>query len=139
MKDKSSIYVSIFNRKGGEGLYTKVINENNKKSYEDLFNELDEKEKAFIIYYKNTLNWLLFTNFNILGCTEGGRFIINLSEIIEVQLALHEEYEDRITDKEKFTRLKIKTKNKDCFILNVEEGKPYQGLYQVLHFIVSNR
>lgn len=35
--DKSSIYISIFKRKGGEGLNTKIVNETNKKDYNSFF------------------------------------------------------------------------------------------------------
>ncbi|PWW17010.1 hypothetical protein [Chryseobacterium sp. AG844] len=138
MNDKSLIYISIFKRKGGEGLNTKVINNNNKNCYIHLLNELRENEKPLIVYYKNTLNYFILTNFRIINCYSGNQCIINLNDIIEVQLALKEEFNDRVMDKEKFTRLKIKTKSNDYFILNLEEGKPYQGLYQVLHFIVMN-
>lgn len=138
MNDKSSIYISIFNRKGGEGLNTKIIDNNNKNCYINLLNELIENEKPLIIYYKNTLNYFILTNFRIINYYSENQYIINLNDIIEVQLALKEEFNDRVMDKEKFTRLKIKTKSNDYFILNLEEGKPYQGLYQVLHFIVMN-
>lgn len=44
--DKSSVYISIFKRKGGEGLNTKIIKENNKRNYNSLFLQLEERERG---------------------------------------------------------------------------------------------
>ena len=61
-KDKSSVYLSIFKRKGAEGDYTKIINDENKNQYSDLISRLVENENPLIVYFKNILNWFLLTN-----------------------------------------------------------------------------
>lgn len=136
--DKSSTYISIFKRKGGEGLNTKIIKETNKKDYNDLFTQLGENEKPLLIYFLDLLNWFLLTNNRILMCNEGQSIFLYLTDIIEVRPALQEEMNVRISDKRKFTRLKIKTKNGDYFICRLEKGQSYEGIYQVLHFIATN-
>ena len=137
--DKSSIYISIFKRKGGEGLKTKIVNETNVKDYNDLFSKLEENEKPLLLYFVNLLNWFLLTNSRILMLNEGIFSFLNLADIIEVRPALQEEMNDRITDKKKFTRLKVKTRNDEYFICKLEQGAPYEGIYQVLHFIANSR
>ena len=136
--DKSSTYISIFKRKGGEGLATKIIKEADKKDYNGLFTQLEKNEKPLLIYFLNLLNWFLLTNNRILMCNEGQSIFLYLADIIEVCPALQEEMNDMISDKQKFTRLKIKTKNGDYFICKLEKGQPYEGIYQVLHFIATN-
>jgi hypothetical protein len=64
--DKSSIYISIFKRMGGEGLNTKIFNETNERDYRDLFSKLEENERPLVIYFQNVLNWFLLTNNRIL-------------------------------------------------------------------------
>lgn len=136
--DKSSIYISIFKRKGGEGINTNIVNETNEKDYGNLFSKLEENEKPLLVYFINKLNWFLLTNNRILMSDEGIFSLLYLADIIEVVPALQEEIRDRITDKQKFTRLKIKTRNNEYFICKLEQGQPYEGFYQVLHFIANN-
>lgn len=138
MNKKSSIYISIFKRKGGEGLKTKIINDSNKNQYESLFLRLENSENPLIVYFENMQNWFLLTDTRILFSNEGISSIFNNADIIEVQPAMQEEFKNKIMDKEKFTRLKVRTKNNECFICKIEQGLPYKGLYQTLHFIMTN-
>ncbi|TYR30778.1 hypothetical protein FXV77_21855 [Sphingobacterium phlebotomi] len=136
--DKLSTYISIFKRKGGEGLYTKIIKESNERDYSSLFSQLEEKEKPLLIYFINLLNWFMLTNNRILMSEEGKSIFLYLTDITEVRPALQEEMNEGIVDKRKFTKLKIKIKNGKSFVSKLEEGQPYQGIYQVLHFIANN-
>jgi len=138
MNNKSSIYISIFKRKGGEGLKTKIINDSNKKQYESLFLGLENNETPLIVFFENMQNWFLLTDLRILFCNEGVNSNLKNTDIIEVQPAIQEEFRDKIMDKEKFTRLKLKTKNNEFFTFKIEQGLSYNGLYQTLHFIMTN-
>lgn len=137
-KDKSSVYLSIFKRKGGEGDYTKIVNDENKSQYSDLLSRLIENENPLIVCFKNILNWFLLTNSRILILNEGRFDVFNNFDIVEVRPALEEELRDRVNNKENFTRLKIKIKNNEEVVLSLEKGKSYEGIHQVLHFIRSN-
>lgn len=134
-QDMSSIFLSVFKRKGAEGLYTKIINDTNRDQYPDLISKLDKEEKALLACYKNTLDWFLLSNNRILMSSDGICSTLNNSDIIEVRPALEEELEDRIMNKNDFTRLKLKTKDGKYTILKLEKGQAYEGIYQVLHFI----
>jgi hypothetical protein len=138
LKDKSSIYLSIFKRKGGEGYYTKIVNDENKSQYSDLLSKLVENENPLIIYFKNSLNCFLLTNYRILILNQGQFKVFNNIDIVEVHPAIKEELRDRINDKKNFTRLKLKTKGNEEVIISLEVGNPYEGIYQVLHFIKTN-
>ncbi|QJB30707.1 hypothetical protein HF329_05095 [Chitinophaga oryzae] len=133
-KDKSSILLSIFRRKGSEGQLTKIIYENNKSQYNDLLSSLEQGEKELIVYYKDALDWVLLTNRRVL--TSSNIILLN-SDIIDVSPALQEEFGNMITDKNRFTRLRVKDKNNRAYILSLEMGHAYEGFYQVLHFISS--
>ncbi|MBS0030034.1 hypothetical protein ACTJJ0_21350 [Chitinophaga sp. 22321] len=133
-KDKSSILLSIFRRKGSEGQFTKIVDENSKSQYNDLLSSLEQGEKGLIVYYKDALDWVLLTNRRVL--TSSNIIILN-SDIIDVSPALQEEFRDMVTDKSRFTRLRVKDKNNRTYILSLEMGNAYEGFYQVLHFISS--
>jgi len=137
-KNKSSVYLSIFKRKGGEGDYTKIVNDENKNQYSDLMSRLGGNENPLIVYFKNILNWFLLTNNRILIMNEERFEVFNNLDIVDVRPAFEEELSDRIINKENFTRLKIKIKNNKEVVLSLEKGKSYEGIYQVLHFIRTN-
>jgi hypothetical protein len=135
MKDKSSILMSIFRRKGAEGQFTKIIGESNSPRYNGLLSSLEEDERGLLIYYKNESDWLLLTNKKII--TSSNDVIFN-SDIIEVSPALQEEYRSLIINKKEFTKLYVKDRYNKSYILNFEMGNPYEGFYQLLHFIAAN-
>ena len=95
-KDKSSVYISIFKRKGGEGDYTKIVNDENKNQYSALLSKLAENENPLIVYFKNVLNWFLLTNCRILIKNDGRFKVFNNFDIVEVRPAIEEELADRI-------------------------------------------
>ncbi|WPQ63055.1 hypothetical protein SIO70_32325 [Chitinophaga sancti] len=134
MNDNSGILISIFKRKGGEGLFTKVIDESNSSPYKHILSSLAEDEKGLLIYYKNDDEWVLLTNKKIV--TSSNEIIFH-NDIANVSFALHEEYKNRIMDKNDFTRLEVRDKNNRTYILCIEKGKPYHGFYQVIHFMAG--
>jgi hypothetical protein len=137
-EDKSSIYLSIFKRKGEEGTNTKVITKTNRGQFANLLYKLDNGEIALLVYYQDALNWFLLTNNRVLMLNEGLSTTLNIFDIVEVHPALEEELKDRVFSKGNFTRLRIKTKDGESVIGKIEKGRPYEGIYQVLHFIMSS-
>lgn len=135
--DKSSIITAIFKRKGGESEFTKIINEENKSRYIDVFQYLNADENPLIVFFKTDFRWILLTNKRILNRQENINFEIYYEDLQEINLAMLDEFKKAIKDKTKFTMIKIKDKTNREYILNVEEGKPFQGFYQVLHFLIK--
>lgn len=132
MKDLSSVMLSIFRRKGGEGEYTKIVNEEYENKYSKLLKDKIEGEQFLIIYNKDN-QFVIITNRRIIT----NNFIINILDIKDVIFAMQEEFKDNILSKKNFTRLKLQTFGGETYILELEEGLPYSGIYQVLEFLVQ--
>jgi hypothetical protein len=135
MTDYSSIVASIFKRKGAEGKLTKILTNENSAFYQKALSFLNDDEKGLVIYFKDQDNWTLLTSFKILSCHAGNISQILFNDIASVKPALHEELRDGIKDLKKFTRLNVEKKNGVKTLIYLEQGKPYNGFYQALHFI----
>ena len=133
---KPSILVSLFKRKGGEGQYTKIVSENNLPE-SLVLSDFDSDEIGLIICYKNDSDWFLLSNKRIRSRYEGDTADLNIQDLKEVTLAMQEEFKDGIRNKNDFSRLRITAKNGSSNLLYLEKGQPYEGLYQVLHFLAS--
>lgn len=130
MKDLSSIIISIFKRKGGEGKYTKIINEQNEEEYFDLL-KIKDKDEKILICYKENKDFVLITNKRLIT----NNYMVDYFNIEDVIIAMQEEFKSNILNKKKFTRLKLQDFDGKNYILKLEEGKPYNGIYQILEFI----
>ena len=143
MKDitnKSSVLLSIFKRKGGEGLFTKIITDENKINYFNQLALLEKDETPLICFKEDDLNWLSLTDKRILESRGGVLTIISLLDLIETSLAVQEELKNKVVSKESFTKLALRDNKGKRYILQIEKGEPYQGLYQVFHHIaLKNR
>lgn len=137
-KNKSSILLSIFKRNGGEGSLTKIITDDNKLNFLDQIALIKPEEQALLCYKQDELNWLLITNSQIIEEKKGVRLVLGYSELTEVTPAIQEEFKNKVFNKEDFTHLIFK----DCLgrkhIIKFEKGQPYQGIYQMLHYIIFN-
>lgn len=116
---------------------TKLIEENNRLVYCSQEVQLSSEEEALIVFNQDEASWLLLTNNRIIEKKEGIVISIYYSDLIEVTPAIQKEFKNRIIDKQDFTLLSLKDKNNKNYVLRVEKGKPYQGIYQVLHHIIS--
>lgn len=130
--------LSIFKRKGGEGVMTKIISDDNKPDFLNQMSSLEAEEQPLLCFKLGELNWLLLTSNRIIEEREGVRFEMLYSELIAVSPAIQEEFKDRVVNKEGFTRLVLKDSSDKRYIIRTEKGKPFQGIYQILHHIVSN-
>lgn len=137
-KDLSSILLSIFKRKGGEGIYTKII-EKGDFEIEHLYNKDNENEMPLIKCYYDDRNYIIFTNQRIVQYVHEAFNFIRYFDLIEVRPAIFEEFKNAVMDKQKFTKLCIKTMNGSEHILTLESGGPYIGIYQFLSFICSKK
>lgn len=134
---KSYVLLAIFRRKGGEGLFTKIMNEGNKFQYVNQLSNLSEDEEALICYKKNEHNWLLLTTNRIIAEYDDVKLSLLLSDLREVSPDLKGEAINWIINREGFTRLLLKDFNGKDTIITLETGKPFQGMFQLLHYIAS--
>lgn len=136
---KSSILLSIFKRKGGEGCYTKIITTCNNTFFINQLKSLEEDEEALICFKQDELNWVLITNTRILQSCSNIKQFIEYTKIHKVYPALKDEFVDGIFNKHDFTYLTLEDSNNE-YRIKVEKGEPFQGIYQMLNFIaLSNR
>lgn len=137
-KNKSSILLSIFLRKGGEGILTKIITDENKIDYPNQIVLLRIGEVPLLCFKEDAKNWLMLTNERIIEEQESSQFSLPFSELTEVHLAVQEELKDRVINKHDFTRIALKDRKENKYIIKVEKGNPFRGIYQVLHYVASN-
>ena len=136
IKDKSSTLRSIFKRKGAEGEYTKVIDNNSIEKYSSSLSvSLQDDEIGLILYHLNSSNWVFLTNKRLFYKKDSVTNIIDHNNIRKVSLALDIEFKAGIRDKKEFTRLLIEDEEGQNHLLNLEKGEPFEGFYQVLHFL----
>lgn len=135
MKDRASIILSIFKRKGGEGVFTKIVTDMDYQ-YHELGQYLTDNEKLLIVCHRDNLNWISLSNNRIIISSDGNISSILYTNIKYVKLALEEEYKNGVKDKNRFSLLKIGSPDRE-YVLDFEEGKPLAGIYQVLHFLVN--
>jgi hypothetical protein len=132
--DKSNIYLSIFKRKGGEGIYTKID-----EQIESFLEEKDrlEGEKLLLSSKRNDEDEIvLFTNMRFIIINKTNIILeSNFSNIIDVKPAIQEEYNDGIKNPVNFSKIKIFMEDESNFILKIESGEPYNGIFQILHYI----
>ncbi|SKD09936.1 hypothetical protein SAMN05660461_5834 [Chitinophaga ginsengisegetis] len=134
-KFKPSTLLAIFRRKGGEGAMTKIISDDNKSDFLHQVSFLREGEQPLVCFKQDELNWLLITSDRIIEMGQGVSLFIPYSELVEVRIALHEEFKDSVMSKTDFTRLLLKDNSGRNYVIESEKGEPYKGIYQMLHFI----
>lgn len=133
---KSSILLSIFKRKGAEGIFTKIITEENKEKYEYVFSGLLTEEEIIIISFENFFNWTLLTNKGIIYKKENLLTRIFYQNIESVSLDLKTEMTLGNRNKAEFTYLLLQDVYANSYSLRLEKGEPFQGIYQLLGYIV---
>ena len=132
--DKSNIYLSIFKRKGGEGVNTK-INEKTNFFFEE--KNFLEGEKILLSSEMNVEDEIiLFTNKRVIILNKNSIISeLDFVNIIDVKPAIQEEYNEGIRNTIDFTKIKIFMKDESISILKIESGEPYNGVFQMLHYI----
>jgi len=137
-KDKSSIWISIFKRKGGEGLFTKIITDQNRSRFPDQLSHLGEGEKPLLCYRQDDSNWLLISNKRILQERSGSKLSLSFADLRRVGFAFREELHNNILSKSEYTRIAVTDNSGKTYILQIEKGEPFKGVFQMLHYIVAS-
>ncbi|MBO9728662.1 MAG: hypothetical protein J7623_08500 [Chitinophaga sp.] len=134
---KPSILLSIFKRKGEEGIKTRIIHEGNKSIYPLQLSFLLAAEQPLVCFREDDANWVLVTGDRVIASGKGEIVSLPYGELVTVNMALAEEYKDRVMMKTDFTRLVLKARNGESHLITLEKGKPYWGIFQLLHFAVG--
>ncbi|UPK69132.1 hypothetical protein [Chitinophaga filiformis] len=137
-KDRSSVMVAIFKRKGGEGVLTKIVTEENSILYTGILKRLKEGEKGIIVYFNNEQEWSLLTNRRVIAKpgAESVPYEILFDNLVNVEPAFLLERAEGIAPG-RFSRLILTDKTGEKYILKSESGDPVQGMFQVLWFLLK--
>nr|WP_314499391.1 hypothetical protein [uncultured Chryseobacterium sp.] len=133
---KKNILISIFTRKGGEGINTKMITED-LNLLNKVNSKIKENENPLLIYFINDENWTLFTDIKILINEKSQLKELLYNQLMNVKPALSAEIKNGITETNDFTKLLLTFKDKSSIIISVEKGLPFKGIYQMLHYVSS--
>lgn len=129
--------LSIFKRKGGEGQLTKIVTEQNQSDYFGQFTLLGENENLLICFKQDDLNWIALTDNRLIGEQAGMKLSVSYSELSSVSLAIQSEAKNNVKSKLDFTILLLGTLQGNEYSITIERGLPFQGIYQVLHYLAS--
>ncbi|MPS64241.1 MAG: hypothetical protein DI622_01515 [Chryseobacterium sp.] len=80
---------------------------------------------------------MLFTNIKIVFKTENQLLELEYKELFDVKPALSAEIKEGVKKASDFTKLLLTFNDKSSLIIDVEKGLPYNGIYQMLHYIVT--
>ncbi|MCQ9635585.1 hypothetical protein MP477_11505 [Chryseobacterium sp. WG23] len=133
---KKTILESLFNRKGGEGIKTRLI-KNNTSLLTNINYKIKENETPILIYFIDDESWMLFTDVKIAFNKKNQLLELEYNNLTHVKPALSEEIKNGVTKADNFTRLLLTFNNKSSLIIDVEKGPPYKGIYQMLHYITT--
>ncbi len=106
----------------------------NKLQFNSILEILEANEQGLIIYHENTTNWFLVTNIRVIFSQNNSVQSIFYIDFEEVRPAFKEDLKKGVIAADEFTKLLIKDKNKKEYIVSIEKGNPYKGIYQLLHF-----
>lgn len=131
-----NILKSVFKRNGEETNNTKIFSE--KFSYSQNLNYiLNDNETPILITYSDTLSWFLFTDIKIIIKNNDSFQTIFYSDIKSVKPAVLEELRNGIKSPNDFTKLLLQLIDGSSAMIIIEKGLPYQGVYQMLHYIIT--
>jgi hypothetical protein len=68
----------------------------------------------------------------------GVKLSISLSDLDQVDLAFREEFHNNVLNKLDYTRLALKDNSGKTYILELEKGESFKGVFQMLHYIVGS-
>lgn len=127
-----SVLLSVFKRKGGEGVFTRIITPENLNNFIEPLSLIGKDERPLICYKKDKMEWLLLTDTRILQQNENLQIILPYSEIEHVRIALKEHADEHRKNHELFSLIEVKNVKGEKFIIRTEPGEPFRGIYQVL-------
>ncbi|MDQ0067701.1 hypothetical protein [Chryseobacterium lathyri] len=133
---KKTTLESIFNRKGGEGLKTRLI-KNDYSLLAQINYDIKECENSILIYFIDNESWMLFTDTKIIFSKKNQLSELEYNKLMHVKPALSEEIKNGVTKADDFTKLLITCNDNSSLIIDTEKGLPYKGIYQMLHYISS--
>ena len=128
---------SIFSRKGGEGRLTRFYE--NLSAFEQRSLEMNvrfsEGEKPAIAYFESEGSWCLLTNYRLVWRDLASQHEVAIMELRRVTHDMHISVQRGQLDRSLWRDLNIETTDGRTLTLQMEPGKPFIGLWSVLHWL----
>ncbi len=126
------IILKKFGSSKSEGLYTKIVTDENRHDYKELLHYLETDEIPLIVCRFDLSNWTLLTTKRVLSMNSENLRMMNLAELVYSNLDMPGERasgSERLAD---FTKIILRDVNNKTFTLTIEKGYPFGGFLQVL-------
>lgn len=136
-ESRSKSLKSIFERKGGIGRYTLIFNQMQGMQQQVILQKvsLTHQEVPVIGSFRSANDWLLITTDRVIWCEREDLKSIPSSAILSVSPSQFGE-----VNKQKMCRLLIRTLDFGDVTLDIEEGPPFFGIWNVLkNFATRNK
>ena len=127
---KISILRSIFLRKGGEGIATRLVawDADEVKEKIGILLDKDKGEKSFLFYDESETRWVFLTNLRAIVNQREKQFDIWFENVETARLIVRPQ-------KKYWDTFIVKSKLKGDIVIKLESGGPFWGLYNVFRFI----
>ncbi|SHL98345.1 hypothetical protein [Mucilaginibacter sp. OK098] len=129
---KIPIVLKKFGGSESQGVYTKIITDENKHEYEELQHFLEGDEIPLIVCRFNASDWTMLTTKRILSMNSEGLRIMNLAELVYSNIDMPGEVAHGAKGWADFSKIILRDVNNKTFTLTIEKGYPFGGFLQVL-------
>lgn len=128
---------SIFRRKGGEGRLTKLFEKLPEFEQRALRRKiaLADGEIAALAFFESDGCWCLLTNHRLVWQDMGRYREVGILQLRRVTHDMHLSVQRGELDRSLWRDLKIETTDGQELSLQIEPGKPFLGMWSVLHWL----
>ena len=134
-----SVLTAIFNRRGEAGKHTQLFDQFSKEIQEEIVTRVKSfvrsEEEFIILLYRNSSDWFLITNVQIITLSDDKILTILYSDLKRVEADFS--HVKNVRDESIFSHLKITTITSDEYLFKLEGGRPFFGIWNVLSSIVG--
>ena len=131
------VCLAVFRRKGASGDTTKPFDEFRSDIQEFVTREVgfSQSELPVVMAYSAPRHWVLVTTARVIRCREGEIFETRHGAIEQVSLDLAAAHMTGARNKGELSSIRLSVTGVGEISLEVEPGKPYFGLLNVLHYL----
>ena len=132
-----SVLQSRLRRNGGETELTRIISEENIQDYAVQLEGLEPDEKGVIVYRKDDNNWVLLSQTRIIAVKDGTRLELFYEDILSATYAMQEEAQEAPGSFKGMSKVALIGKNGTRYVVQLEPGRGFSGVYAALAFAVG--
>ena len=126
------ILIKKFGGNKSEGIYTKIITDENKQDYEELLHYLETDETPLIVCRFTLSDWTLLTTERIPSMNSEDLRIMNLAELVYSNIDMPAEIASGARSLADFSKIVLRDVNNKTFTITIEKRYPFGGFLQVL-------